>query len=203
MNSCGSRPTSIRFRPTNTPMPWSTWTTRSPTFRSRKSERNVAGRRAPALVDLPLFLEDVGLGPELERRLRAAGSRATGARCRRAPRPCARPRRARSAPRRPRSRRAARSSRSARPAELRDEDDGVAALARRGGSRRPSRERGRRTRAPADMAMWRDGCAVVAADLERLERGRAVEPAASTSSHSTTSADPAARAGAPFATASS
>ena len=32
----------MRFRPTNTPMPWSTWTTRSPTFRSRKSERKVA-----------------------------------------------------------------------------------------------------------------------------------------------------------------
>jgi len=41
MNSCVSRPTSIFFRPTKTPMPLSTWTMRSPTFRSRKSERNV------------------------------------------------------------------------------------------------------------------------------------------------------------------
>ena len=47
-------------------MPWSTWTTRSPVLRSRKSERNVrvADRRRSCV--LPVFLEDVGLGPELE-----------------------------------------------------------------------------------------------------------------------------------------
>ena len=48
-------------------MPLSTWTTRSPTLRSRKSERNVFGRRAAPLVRDALFVEDVGLGPELQR----------------------------------------------------------------------------------------------------------------------------------------
>ncbi len=52
MNSCGAAPTSIRLSPTNTPMPWSTWTTRSPTLRSRKSERNVlvADRRRSCVL---------------------------------------------------------------------------------------------------------------------------------------------------------
>ena len=45
-----------------------------------------ARRGAPPLVRLALFLEDVGLGPELERRHRAAGIRATDGRRRRAPR---------------------------------------------------------------------------------------------------------------------
>ena len=63
---------SIRFRPTNTPMPWSTWTTRSPTFRSRKSDRNVRVAERRRSWTLPLFLEDVGLGPELKLRLRQA-----------------------------------------------------------------------------------------------------------------------------------
>ena len=51
MNSCvvSREPTSICFRPTNTPMPWSTWTTRSPTFRSRKSGEERACGRAAAL----------------------------------------------------------------------------------------------------------------------------------------------------------
>ena len=86
MNSCGSSPTSICFRPTNTPMPWSTWTTRSPTLRSRKSERNVRAAERRRSCTLALLLEDVGLGPELQRRRRAAGSRARAGRCRRAPR---------------------------------------------------------------------------------------------------------------------
>ena len=43
-----SSPTPICFSPTNMPMPWSTWTTRSPTFRSRRSDRNaLVAERAP------------------------------------------------------------------------------------------------------------------------------------------------------------
>ena len=56
-----------------------------------------ARRGSPALVNLPLFLEDVGLGPELQRGVRQPEARATAGRRRPAPRPCARPRRARSA----------------------------------------------------------------------------------------------------------
>ena len=41
MNSCASAPTDSFLRPTKTPIPWSTWTTRSPSLRSRKSDRNV------------------------------------------------------------------------------------------------------------------------------------------------------------------
>ena len=56
--------TASRFRPTNRPMPLSTCTTRSPIFRSRKSDRNVRRRRSPALVHAAFLLEEIGLGED-------------------------------------------------------------------------------------------------------------------------------------------
>ena len=47
-------------------MPWSTWTTRSPTFEIAEVGEERPRRGSPALVRLALFLEDVGLGPELQ-----------------------------------------------------------------------------------------------------------------------------------------
>ena len=149
MNSCGSRPTSIRLRPTNTPMPWSTWTTRSPTLRSRKSDRNVRVAERAALVDLALFLEDVGLGPELEPGVRQPEAAATDGRRRRGRPPRARPRRAPSARRRSRSRRGAQSCARRGPASARRRPSCRRARGR-DGSPRPSPARGRRTRPPAD-----------------------------------------------------
>ena len=47
-------------------MPWSTWTTRSPTFRSRRSDRNALVADAAPLGRAPLLLEDVGFGVDLQ-----------------------------------------------------------------------------------------------------------------------------------------
>ena len=47
-------------------MPWSTWTTKSPTFRSRRSERNALVAERAALGRAALFLEDVGFGVDLQ-----------------------------------------------------------------------------------------------------------------------------------------
>ena len=130
-----------------------------------------ARRGAAPLVDLPLFLEDVGLGPELER---GSGRRKPRERwpTRRAPMPCARPRRARSAPRRPRSRRAARRALGA-ALRVRDEDD-VSPRSRPRGSRRPSPRCGRRTPAPADTRC---------AGRPRRRRARASRARSPASSH--------------------
>ena len=50
-------------------MPWSTWTTWSPTFRSRKSERKARAADWRRSDGAALLLEDVGLGEHLERRV--------------------------------------------------------------------------------------------------------------------------------------
>ncbi len=130
-------------------------------------------RRLAPLVDLAFFLEDVGFRPELELRVRAAGSRGSDGRRQPGRRPRARPRRAPSAPRRSRSRRAARSSaRRGQPSARR----GPSCRRARGrdGSPRPSPARARRTRPPADSAMCTGR--IVVGKRERLERGRALEP---------------------------
>ena len=62
-------------------MPWSTWTTRSPTLRSRRSERNVLARFRRFSDGAALLLEDVRLGVDLQRRVgepEAARQRADG-----------------------------------------------------------------------------------------------------------------------------
>ena len=60
-------------------MPLSTWTTRSPTLRSRKSEMNVrAGGLAP-LVDAAFLLEEIGLGEEQQIRVGRCETRARAA----------------------------------------------------------------------------------------------------------------------------
>ena len=60
-------PTSRVSRPSKRPMPWSWWTTRSPTLRSRKSERKLARRRPPAAaVEVDLLREDVAVGEDAQ-----------------------------------------------------------------------------------------------------------------------------------------
>ena len=140
-------------------MPWSTWTTRSPTFRSRRSERNVARRRAPALV---------ARGAPLRRRRsrRRPAAPASGSRKPRESwpiadehaRPRARPRRARPARRRRRSRASSSIVRSARPGDAGDEQ-----------------HRRRRARAPARISATQS-CDAAAELQRRLTARRARTP---------------------------
>ena len=53
-------------------MPWSTCTTRSPTFRSRRSDRNALVADAPPLGRAALFFEDIRLGVDLQTGVRQA-----------------------------------------------------------------------------------------------------------------------------------
>ena len=136
-------PTPICFRPTNMPMPWSTWTTRSPTFRSRRSERNALLRRSRApLRRAALLLEDVGLGVDLQAGVRqpeAARQRADRDEHRRVR---ARPRRARPARRSTSYSFSSSTVRSARPGGRRDEQ-------------RPCRRRRERARISATQSATR------------------------------------------------
>ena len=85
MNSCARAATASCFRPTNWPMPWSTWTTRSPTLRSRKSEKKVrrvrpmVRRRPTRVAPHALLVEDVGLGEDRQAGVGRGASRAISA----------------------------------------------------------------------------------------------------------------------------
>ena len=68
MNSRVVPPTSRVSRPTKRPMPCSSWTTRSSTLRSRKSERKLRSPPPPApRVEVDLLREDVAVGEDDER----------------------------------------------------------------------------------------------------------------------------------------
>ena len=180
MNSCDSRPTSIFFRPTKTPMPLSTWTIEIADLQVAEIRQERPRRGPPLLVGLTLLVEDVGFGPELERRRREAGIPWTGGRRRRARRSRARLRRDRSARPAPDSRRAsrrrARRGPASAPRRRRFRRPGAPSAAPR-----PSRGCGRRTPSPAGVAMWRTSSSVPSASVSSAvagaERGATVVPA--------------------------
>ena len=148
-------------------MPWSWWTTRSPTFRSRKSERKLRARRAPRrAVQVDLLGEDVAVGEDAQARLGELEARARA-------RPRAPPRGSPLADGRPSSRSTSR-RRSARP--------GVPRKSTRAAREcRAGRRRRRRSRRSGARGGGQRAGPVLGVDLAEVQGGRCASRSASAS----------------------